>query len=377
MARVVLDARAKAHGLEHLEVVRCALLKALRLEELAVFLELAKALAQLVRDGHERLFDARTARHVVRGGPDGHRTVGHDLLARHAIDLRDRLDLVAKELDAQHVVHIWREHVHHIAAHAERAALELVVVAVVLHLDELVDEVVAVHGHVAVEENRHVGVVLRRADAVDAAYTRDDDDVLARQERRSGRMAHFLDFLVDGGILLDVGIGLGDVGFGLAVIVVAHEVVDRIVREELTQLACQLGCQGLVGREHEGGHLHLLDDLRHREGLARSRHAEQRLVAQAVFDALRELLDRLRLIARHVVRGHNVKGVAGLAPPVDEGCLCLVHCATSIPPRRASSCSLPTTRQPRHASRPRCRCCRRRYRRLRRARHRSAGSAGV
>ena len=48
MARVVLDAVAEAHGLEHLEVVVGALLQALRLEQLVSRLELCHALLALL-----------------------------------------------------------------------------------------------------------------------------------------------------------------------------------------------------------------------------------------------------------------------------------------------------------------------------------------
>jgi len=42
-----------------------------------------------------------------------------------------------------------------------------------------------------------------------------------------------LHLLVQGGILLDVGVCLRDVGLGLVVVVVGDEVLDGVVREEL------------------------------------------------------------------------------------------------------------------------------------------------
>lgn len=99
----------------------------------------------------------------MRGGPDGCRRIAHDLLAGDAIDLDDFLDLVAEELEMQHVVHIRREHVDAVTAHPEGTAFELVIVAVVLHVDEAVDELVAVKRDVTVDEDRHLGVVFRRA----------------------------------------------------------------------------------------------------------------------------------------------------------------------------------------------------------------------
>jgi hypothetical protein len=46
-------------------------------------------------------------------------------------------------------------------------------------------------------------------------------------------MAHAVDLLVDRGILLDIGVGARDIGFGLVVIVIADEIFDRVVRKKL------------------------------------------------------------------------------------------------------------------------------------------------
>ena len=274
MTRIILDARTKTHGLEHLEVIRGTLLEALRFQQLAVLLEILQALAQLIGNGYESFLDAGTIRHVMRCRPNGRRSIAHDLLARDAVDLDNLLDFVTEELEVQQVIHVRWKHVDAIAAHSERAAFKLVIVAIVLHVDKPIDELVAIERHLAVYEDRHLGVVLRGPDAIDATYGRDDNDILAREQRRSCRMAHLLDFLVDRRILLDVGIGLRNVCFRLVVVVVTHEVVHGIVGEELLELACELGCQRLIGCENERGHLQALDGLGHREGLARTGDAQ-------------------------------------------------------------------------------------------------------
>jgi len=50
--------------------------------------------------------------------------------------------------------------------------------------------------------------------------------------------------------------------------------------------------------DHQRRFLDLLDHVRHGEGLARARHAEEDLVLVALQDALAQLLDGLRLVAR-------------------------------------------------------------------------------
>ena len=206
MARVVLDTGAEAHGLQHLQVVVHTHLQTLSLKKLPLLLELHEALAQLVLNRAEGLVHLRTRRDVVGRRPDGQRLVGVQHLARDLVDLVDGFDLVPPELDAHRMVGVGREHIQRVTPHAEGAALLLVVVAVVLDVDELVDDLVAVHLLLLVDEHRHAGVVHGAADAVDAAHRCHHDDVPPRQQSRGGRMAQLLHLLVDGGVLLNEGV---------------------------------------------------------------------------------------------------------------------------------------------------------------------------
>ena len=177
MARVVLDAGAEAHGLQHLQVVVHAHLQTLSLKQLALLLELhagARAARRGSCRGRWSIFGR--AVDVVGRRPDGQRLVGVQHLARDLVDLVDGLDLVAPELDAHRMVGVGREHIERVAPHAEGAALLLVVVAVVLDVDELVDDLVALDLLLLVDEHRHAGVVHGAADAVDAAHRCHHDD---------------------------------------------------------------------------------------------------------------------------------------------------------------------------------------------------------
>ena len=69
-----------------------------------------------------------------------------------------------------------------------------------------------------------------------------------------------------------------DVRLGLIVVVVADEVLDEVVREELLELAVQLGGEGLVVAEDQRRPLGPFDDVGDGEGLARPGHAQQGLV---------------------------------------------------------------------------------------------------
>ena len=102
-----------------------------------------------------------------------------------------------------------------------------------------------------------------------------------------------VDLVVDRGVLLDVEVLVRDVRLGLVVVVVGDEVLDRVVGEELAELAAELGRERLVVREHQRRLLDLLDHEAHRGRLARAGHPEQRLELVALLDARGELGARL------------------------------------------------------------------------------------
>ena len=109
-------------------------------------------------------------------------------------------------------------------------------------------------------------------------------------------MAKAVDVVVPRAVLLDVEVGLRDVRLRLVVVVVGDEVLDRVRREELAELVAELSGERLVVGDHERGPLDLLDDPRHRRGLAGAGGAEQGLVALARAQPARERFDRLRLV---------------------------------------------------------------------------------
>ena len=197
MARVILDSRAEAHRLDHFQIVVRAHLQALRFEELAFLLELLQSLAQLVLDGADRPIKLRTCGNVVGSRPNGKGLVLVEHLTRDVVDLGDRLHLIAPEFHANGIVSIRREHVERVAANTEGAALELVIVAVVLDVDQLMDNVVALSRLLLVEKDGQPRVVHGAADAVDAAHRGDHNAVATRKQSGRGRMAQLLDLLVD------------------------------------------------------------------------------------------------------------------------------------------------------------------------------------
>src|SRR3989344_214681 len=126
---------------------------------------------------------------------------------------------------------------------------------------------------------------------------------------------------VDRGVLLYIGVARRHVGLGLVVVVVRHEVLDRVFREEIAEFRIKLGRERFVRRQHQRRALQLRDHIRDREGLTRAGDAEQRLVSVAPLEASDERTNGLRLIAggfkradefERLVHGYVFHGASGI-----------------------------------------------------------------
>ena len=304
-ARVVLDPRAEPHLAQHLHVVLGPLTQPVRLQRLAVGLQLRAALVQLAADRRHGRFDRALAHVVVRRRPDRHvLEIVLDQLARERVELRQPLDLIAEHArPVRRRLGVRRPYLQRLSPDPERPAREHRVVARVLDRHQLPEQLIPVDRLPALED-LHVHLVhLRRAQAVDARHRGDHDRVPAREHRRRGRVPEPIDLLVDGRVLLDVQVPAGDVRLGLVVVVVGDEVLDGVVREERPELIAQLRRQRLVVGDHKRRALHRLDHARHRHRLARAGGAEQRLKPLAGLNALGQGLDRARLIGGRRERG--------------------------------------------------------------------------
>ena len=300
-ARVVLDAGAEAELTHHLHVVAGALLEPVRLELLAVLLEVRDLVAHLALDLVDRALHRLLLDDVVARRPDRDVVDHVEDLPRQRVEVLDRLDLVAEELDPIGGLRVCREDLEDLAARPEGSAGQVLVVTAVLHPDQLAKDVLPVDPVADLEELHLLAVEVRRADPVDAGDRGDDDHVVAGEERGGRRVAEPVDLVVDRGVLLDVEVLRRDVGLGLVVVVVADEVLDGVVREELPELVAELRRQRLVVRDHQRRSLHALDRRGHREGLAGAGCAQQRLDPFLRIESLGQAVDRLRLVGRRRV----------------------------------------------------------------------------
>ncbi len=314
-AGIVLDPTAIAQLLHHLDVVVRALADALGFDELVVLFKIFHPLVAFGADALDGGGKLLLCRHIVARGidrrvvQDAGRGTGDD------VDLADAVHLVAEKLDADSpVVRVSREDLHRVAPDAEHIALEGEVVSLVADVDELAQQLVKAARLAGAQGDDHVGVVDRVAQAVDAGDRGDHDHVAPLKEAGGRTVAQALDLIVDGGVLLNEGVGVRDVGLWLVVVVIAHEVLHRVLREKLLELAAQLRGKGLVVRQHQRRAVEARDDVGHRKGLAGAGHAQQDLLVQTVFDPRDQIVYGFRLIARGLEVGNKLECVHGGLP---------------------------------------------------------------
>ena len=219
-----------------------------------------------------------------------------DHLAGQRVQRGQVLDLVTEELDPNGQLLVHREHLQGVAADPERAPGTGQVVARVVDADQLAQQTVPVPLLPHPESDHPVHVLLRGAQPVDRRHGRHHDDVPPGQQRVRGRVAEALDLFVERGVLLDVGVGLGDVRLGLVVVVVGDEVLHGVLREEVPELVGELGREGLVGLHHQQRPLQPLRQPGDRGRLAGAGGAEQHDVVLTGQDPALEIRDRPGLV---------------------------------------------------------------------------------
>ena len=297
MHRIVLDPAAITDLPHHLDVVGDPLVEPLCLDQQIVLLEPGDPVAHFGENVVRGVLDPLRRQHEVAAGEERHRLRTGLHLAGGDVAPLDRLDLVAEKGHADEVVPLRFEDIHHIAPHPELPLLRRGVVAAVLDVDQTAENLVPPVGVADRDMDAEVGIVVGRTQAVDAGDARDHDHVAPLHQARRRREAELFDVLVDRSVLGDVGIGLRNVGLRQVVVVVADEVLHRVLREKPLELAVKLRRQRLVVRQHQHRPVQFGDRVRQREGLAGTGHPQQRLVTAPFAEVRQQFRNRLRLVA--------------------------------------------------------------------------------
>src|SRR5213080_2623443 len=210
----------------------------------------------------------------------------------------NRIDLVAKQLDPYApVLRRSGKNLNDIAAYPKSAAMEVGVVTRVLDLDEFSEDRFPPDLNAFLKVQQHAMVDFRRSQTVNAGDGRDDDDVLALEQRSRRRVPHPVDGVIDGGILGDVCICGRDVGFWLIVIVIADEIFDCVVRKEALKFAVELRRQRFVVHDDQSRLLDPSDHVGEGKGFAGTGHAQEDLMRLSSQNAVCQALNGLWLIS--------------------------------------------------------------------------------
>src|SRR5690606_13435 len=151
------------------------------------------ALLELGLDAGDRTQHSLTLGDVVGGGqdPDLAHLVHH--LARHRVETHDPLYLVTPELDPDDGLLVGREHLEGVSLEPELAPDQVHVVALVLDVDEALDDVLERILDALDEPEKLTLVLLGRPETVDGRHRGNDDHVSSRQESRSRRVPETVD----------------------------------------------------------------------------------------------------------------------------------------------------------------------------------------
>ena len=178
----------------------------------------------------------------------------------------------------------------------ETAPLEVDVIAVVLNLDQVVQDRITFNLLADVQGEDAVLVLVRVTKTEYTGNRSHYDHVVTLQERGRGGVPQFINLIVNGSILFNVGIAGWYVGFGLVVVIIGNEVLHRIIREELLHFAIQLPRQGLVVGKDQGRFIHVGNHIGDREGFPGPRCSQQDLGFLSLFNFLGQFGDGLGLV---------------------------------------------------------------------------------
>ncbi len=308
MPGIVLYAVAIPDLPDHGQIEFGPALQALRLQKLAVLLEIREPFFELRLDLLDGARPHLRGGHEVLGGRDVYfrrlrRPPGTEAL--HRVYLVYLVYPAVPQLEVVDDLPVRRHYLPVVAPQAESAALKVGIRPLELQLDQLAHEALPVHGIADLEMEYALGVRRGRPQAVDAGNRSHHYHVLAGEQGGRRRVAELVYLVVHQRFFADIGIRGRQIRFRLVIIVIGNEIMHRVLGEKLPELVRELGGQGLIVRDDQGRSLDRLDDVRDGEGLAGAGDPQKGLVAKSAGKPVREFRDRLGLVAGRLVLGYE------------------------------------------------------------------------
>ena len=133
---------------------------------------------------------------------------------------------------------------------------------------------------------------------------------MTRPSKPTGRAAHegagradpeLVNLVIDAQVLFYIGVGDGNIGLRLIVVIIGDEVFHGVFRKEGLEFTVKLGGQRLVVAQDKGRALQPLDDVGHGERFPGTGYAQQGDVLNALLQCLAQLVNCFRLVAGRLV----------------------------------------------------------------------------
>ena len=310
MTGIVFDARTEAHFSEHFQIIIRALLQSLRFQKLVLSFELRQALLQLLfnpLNGELHFFGRGD---IMRRGENRDMVSCPDDFACQHIYFRNTVDFIPEKFHTNGMLRrADRENFDHIPTDTKRTSFKIQIIAVILHFHQSAQDFIPVLLHAGAQGKHHAVVFLRVTQAINTGNAGNNNNILSLHQRRRGGMAQLINFIIDRGILFDIGIRTGYIRLRLIIVIIADEILHRIFGEKLLQLVIKLCRKGFIVRNDQGRLLDFLNDICHGKGFARTCNPQQGLEFQALLKALRNFFNRLRLITGRFIFRYHLKFV--------------------------------------------------------------------
>ena len=237
MPRVVFNAFAVPYFAEHFQIESGALLQTLSLHQFTHAHQFFETFGQFNFDGFDSGQHFVARRDVMAGGID---CEAGNLLANATgqwVEQLKAFNFVVKQLNAhcQFRVFCWK-HIDGVTPNSKLSAAEILVIALVLHANELGDHIALPHFVARAQSHDHAVITFGLANAVNGRHSGHNDHVATLHQTFGARQTHLLNVLVDGGIFFNEQIALRHISLRLVVVVVANEILHCILGKEFPKL---------------------------------------------------------------------------------------------------------------------------------------------
>ena len=298
IAGIILNARAITQFLNHFQIIRNPLVKPFCFVIFTLCPEITNLHFQIALNQLNSIHNTRFGgyENACRINLVTFKTFNYMII--NAFYGLNFFNFVTPKNNSQYKVGISQKNIYRIAFYPEISTVQFYFIAGVEAVNELTQENISHQFLTAANFNHIFGEVIGITDAIQARNRRNHQHITpARQQRRGGSQTEFFQFLIDGKIFFDVHIGHRQIGFGLIIIVIRHEIFNRILREKTFELAVKLGCQGFVVAQYKRWFLHLLHHIGYGKCFTRTGHTKESLVRNAHVDPVHQLPDGFRLVA--------------------------------------------------------------------------------